>query len=162
ASRLSGGTLSGLRAIVGAANGRDDRYERAAHARGKSYHDLIHLRAGNLSDAPDALVYPNTPDEVGRILQWAKAEEIPGHPFAGGSSVVGGVTGTRGACTAAIALDLTLMNKLRVVDMISHTATAEAGIYGVDLEAQLNAQGYKHGHHPQSFEFSTLGGWIAA
>ncbi|MFM9861984.1 MAG: FAD-binding oxidoreductase [Micropepsaceae bacterium] len=141
---------------------RDDTYERASHARGKSYSDLLKLRAGDLSDAPDAVVYPKTSDEVVRVLAWASAERVAVVPFAGGSSVVGGLTGSAPGFDAVIALDLTAMNKFVSIDKTSLTATAEAGIYGVDFEAALNAQGFKHGHHPQSFEFSTLGGWIAA
>ncbi len=149
-------------ALAAIAEVRDDTFERASHTRGKSYFDLLKLRAGDLSDAPDAVVYPKTSDEVVRVLAWASAERVAIVPFAGGSSVVGGLTGSAKGFDAAIALDLTAMNKFISIDKTSLTATAEAGIYGVDLEAALGAQGYKLGHHPQSFEFSTLGGWIAA
>lgn len=161
-SRLEARAREALIGVVGAANVRDDRFERASHARGKSYHDLLHLRAGRLDDAPDAVVYPHSADDVVRVVRWVAEHRIALVPFAGGSSVVGGLTGSRANFAAAVALDLTEMNKLLAVDPVSLTATAEAGIYGVDLEAQLNAKGFKHGHHPQSFEFSTLGGWIAA
>lgn len=162
ASALDAGARGALAAIVGGENVRDGLYERAAHTRGKSYHDLLHLRAGRLDDAPDAVVYPRSADEVVRVLKWAEGAKVAVVPFAGGSSVVGGVTGGRGNFASVIALDLTGMNKLVSVDEVSLTATAEAGIYGADLEAALGARGLKLGHHPQSFEFSTLGGWIAA
>ena len=149
-------------ALAAIAEVRDDAYERASHTRGKSYFDLLKLRAGDLSDAPDAVVYPKTADEVVRVLAWASTERVAVVPFAGGSSVVGGLTGSAKGFDATIALDLTAMNKFLALDKVSLTATAEAGIYGVDFEAALGAQGFKHGHHPQSFEFSTLGGWIAA
>jgi len=149
-------------ALAAIAEVRDDAFERASHTRGKSYFDLLKLRAGDLSDAPDAVVYPKTADEVVRVLAWASAERVAVVPFAGGSSVVGGLTGSAKGFEATIALDLTAMNKFIGIDKTSLTATAEAGIYGVDLEAALSAQGFKLGHHPQSFEFSTLGGWIAA
>jgi alkyldihydroxyacetonephosphate synthase len=161
-SRLGGGVRAALTAIVGEAGVRDDVFERASHARGKSYFDLLHLRAGRLDDAPDAVIYPRKADEVVRVLQWAEEKCVALVPFAGGSSVVGGVTGSPGGFDAVAALDLTAMNRLIELDEVSLTATAEAGIYGSDLEAALNARGFKHGHHPQSFEFSTLGGWIAA
>jgi alkyldihydroxyacetonephosphate synthase len=149
-------------ALAAIAEVRDDVYERASHTRGKSYFDLLKLRTGDLSDAPDAVVYPKSADEVVRVLAWASAERVAVVPFAGGSSVVGGLTGSAKGFDATIALDLTAMSKFAGIDKTSLTATAEAGIYGADLEAALNAQGFKHGHHPQSFEFSTLGGWIAA
>jgi alkyldihydroxyacetonephosphate synthase len=161
-SALGAEARAAVSAIVGGDNVRDDAYERASHARGKSYHDLLHLRAGRIDDAPDAVVYSRSADEVVRVLQWAESQKIAIIPFAGGSSVVGGVTGSRGNFTASVALDVTSMNKMISVDDVSLTATAEAGIYGVDLEMALGAKGYKLGHHPQSFEFSTLGGWIAA
>jgi len=161
-SRLGTSAREALVAGIGGDNVRESVFERASHARGKSYHDLLHLRAGKLDDAPDAVVYPSSAEETVRILQWAEQFKVAVIPFAGGSSVVGGVTGSAGNFSASIALDLTEMNKLLSVDEVSMTATAEAGIYGVDLEAALSAQGFKLGHHPQSFEFSTLGGWIAA
>lgn len=162
ASGLSAAAREAAVAIVGAGNVRDGTYERASHARGKSYNDLLYLRAGKLDDAPDAVVYPRSGDETVRVLQWAESHKVAVIPFAGGSSVVGGVTGSRGNFAASVALDLTEMNKMLSVDEVSMTATAEAGIYGSDLEAALSAKGFKLGHHPQSFEFSTLGGWIAA
>src|SRR5262245_21808795 len=92
-SALDAPARAALVAIVGQANVRDTAYERASHARGKSYHDLLHLRAGRLDDAPDAVVYPRSGDETVRVLQWAEANKAAVIPFAGGSSVVGGVTG---------------------------------------------------------------------
>ncbi|MDZ4739582.1 MAG: FAD-binding oxidoreductase [Alphaproteobacteria bacterium] len=161
-SRLVGAARDELGEGIGGANVRDSAYERAAHARGKSYLDLLHLRAGNLSDAPDAVVYPHSSDDVVRLLRWAEQHRVAVVPFAGGSSVVGGLTGSAPEFSASIALDLTEMNRFIGLDEVSLLATAEAGIYGVDFEAALAAKGFKHGHHPQSFEFSTLGGWIAA
>lgn len=161
-SKLIGLARSELIDGLGAANVRESHYERAAHARGKSYLDLLYLRAGDLSAAPDAVVYPHSSDEIVTLLRWAEKHHVAVVPFAGGSSVVGGLTGTAAGFSAVVALDLTEMNRFISVDEVSLTATAEAGIYGVDFEAALNAKGLKHGHHPQSFEFSTLGGWIAA
>ena len=161
-SRLDGAARDELVAGLGSDCVRDSFEERRSHARGKSYFDLLCLRRGDLSAAPDAVVYPRTGDEIVTLLRWAEKHRVAVVPFAGGSSVVGGVTGTTGGLAASIAVDLTRMNRLIGVDDVSMTATAESGIYGVDLEAGLKARGFKHGHHPQSFEFSTLGGWIAA
>ncbi|HEO72721.1 MAG TPA: FAD-binding oxidoreductase [Candidatus Hydrogenedentes bacterium] len=134
-----------------------DPYERAFHARGQSYHDLLHLRAGRVESAPDAVAYPVSTDECLALVQFAADEGIPLIPFGGGSSVVGGVTGAPGAVT----VDMTLMDKLLDVDGDSLVARAQAGIYGPHLEDALQAQGFTLGHYPQSFQFSTLGGWIA-
>jgi alkyldihydroxyacetonephosphate synthase len=164
APRIGGEVVLGLTAIVGQEHVKQDRYERAFHARGKSYPDLLRLRAGDLGEqVPDAVVYPEDFDEVQAIVELAGAHGVALVPFGGGSSVVGGVTAQRGPDqSGVVTVDMTRMNRLLALDTVSHTATLEAGVYGPDLEAQLQARGYTLGHYPQSFEFSTLGGWIAA
>jgi alkyldihydroxyacetonephosphate synthase len=161
--RLSQEILAQLEAEARGTKITTDPFERALHARGRSYHDLLHLRSGNLQFAPDAVVYPASADEVMSVLSLANRENIAVVPFGGGSSVVGGVTGRSGpGHTGVISLDLTRMHRLISVDRTAKTATFEAGIYGPQLEESLGAQGFTLGHYPQSFEFSTLGGWIAA
>ena len=147
--------------IVGADRVRDDIYERAFHALGRSYYDLLRLRAGDLSLAPDAIVYPRGTEEVLAVLALAAERGIVVIPYGGGTGAVGGVGAARGAFHSAITLDLSAMDRLIEVDPVSATATVEAGITGPELEKALQAKGFTLGHHPQSFEFSTLGGWIA-
>jgi alkyldihydroxyacetonephosphate synthase len=148
--------------IVGAEWVRADAYERAFHARGRSYRDLLLLRAGDVGSAPDVVVYPRA-DEVQAVLAWAAATGVAVVPYGGGTSVVGGVSGERGDGQAGlVTLDTTRMDRLLELDEASHTATFEAGIYGPQLERTLDARGFTLGHYPQSFEYSTLGGWIAA
>jgi alkyldihydroxyacetonephosphate synthase len=150
----------GLTRILGAEHVRDDAYERAFHTLGRSYHDLLRLRAGDLSLAPDAVVYPRATEEVLAILAFAAKHDIAVIPFGGGTSVVGGVSGVRGAFKKAITVDLSAMDRVIDIDTVSGTATIEAGITGPALEKALEAKGVTLGHTPQSFEFSTLGGWI--
>jgi alkyldihydroxyacetonephosphate synthase len=159
--RLSAGERQCFVSILGTDRVRDDAFERAFHTRGKSYHDLLLLRAGALSDAPDAVLYPRGSDEVLKILAFAGENDIAVIPYGGGSSVVGGVTAAPNRFHAAITLDLSGMAEVADVDVLSGTASAEAGIYGVALEKALQAKSLTLGHYPQSFEFSTLGGWIA-
>ncbi|MBU6444087.1 MAG: FAD-binding oxidoreductase [Alphaproteobacteria bacterium] len=159
--RLSEQDRAALTAIVGAERILEDDYARAYHARGKSYHDLLHLRAGDLSCAPDAVVCPRGGEEVGAILRFADAQGIAVVPYGGGSSVVGGVTAEKGPLRAVISLDLSGLDRLIDIDPVSQTATLEAGISGPALEKALAAKGMTLGHYPQSFEFSTLGGWIS-
>ncbi|MBI1261673.1 MAG: FAD-binding protein [Rhizobiales bacterium] len=160
---LSNATLKRLRDIVGDEQVCTDDYERAFHARGKSYHDLIYLRAGHLAMAPDAVVYPRNADEVLAIVTLASEENIALIPYGGGSSVVGGVNAVGKVLAGAIiTLDTTLMTRVIQIDKMAMTARIEAGIYGPALEAALQAHGVTLGHYPQSFEYSTLGGWIAA
>ncbi len=157
---LSAEDRDGLRKIVGADRVHEDKYERAFHALGRSYYDLLRLRAGDLSAAPDVVVYPRGTEEVLALLAFAAERGIAVIPYGGGTSVVGGVSGGRGPFKAAITLDISAMDRLIDVDAVSGTATAEAGIYGPALEKALQTKGFTLGHHPQSFEFSTLGGWI--
>ena len=160
-SRLDEEDRAALGAIVGAERVQEDDYARAYHARGKSYHDLLHLHAGDLSCAPDAVVCPRGAGEVEAILRFADAQSIAVVPYGGGSSVVGGVTAEKGPFRAVISLDLSGLDRLIAVDPVSQTATAEAGISGPALEKALGAKSMTLGHYPQSFEFSTLGGWIS-
>tara|TARA_R110000824_G_scaffold118960_2_gene271437 strand:+ start:54315 stop:55988 length:1674 start_codon:yes stop_codon:yes gene_type:complete len=162
-SRLSHDTISRLSAIVGGAQVKTDSYERAFHARGKSYHDLLYVREGKLDMAPDAVVYPRSADEVLQIIKLASEEDIALIPYGGGSSVVGGINAmAKSLGGAVITLDTTLMTRVIQIDKIAMTATIEAGIYGPALEAALQKHGVTLAHYPQSFQFSTLGGWIAA
>lgn len=163
ASRLDEETRAELVRICGGNQVHVDDYERAFHARGKSYHDLLHLRAGNLAGAPDAVVYPRSADEMQAVVSLAAAHGLALVPYGGGSSVVGGVTGREeGETRVCLSVDTTHMSALLAVDDTAMTATAQAGIYGPALDRALAEHGVRLGHYPQSFEYSTLGGWIAA
>ena len=152
-------------ALVGATSEdrvKTDAFERALHAVGRSYHDLIRIRAGDVSMAPDAVVYPESEAETLAVLRVAEESGIAVVPFGGGSSVVGGVEGRAPKGQPVVTLDTTRMARLLEIDATSMTARAEAGIYGPALEEELGRSGFTLGHFPQSFEYSTLGGWIAA
>jgi alkyldihydroxyacetonephosphate synthase len=162
-SRIESSLLAELRAAVGDEQVKTDAYERAFHARGRSYADLLHLRAGNLEVVPDAVVYPRAADEVLAVVELATARGLAVVPYGGGSSVVGGVSASGGPDhVGVVTLDTTLLDRVLEVDEVSMTASIEAGIYGPKLERDLGTRGCMLGHFPQSFEFSTLGGWIAA
>jgi alkyldihydroxyacetonephosphate synthase len=160
-SALSAEDRAALAAIVGADRVLVDTFERAYHARGRSYLDLLRLRAGDLSEAPDAVVTPRATEEVLAVLALAAEREIAVVPFGGGTGVVGGVTAARGRFSAVITLDISEMDCVIAIDPVSQTATVQAGICGPALEKALEAKGFTLGHFPKSFEFSTLGGWIA-
>lgn len=162
ASKLDPEVLGALQAATAKERVHTSALERAAHACGRSYPDLLRLRAGQLSTAPDAVVYPESHAECQTVLERCAAAGVAVVPFGGGSSVVGGVEGLAGEKPAVVTLDTTRMHRRLELDAVSHTATFEAGIWGPDLEAALQAEGWTLGHYPQSFEFSTLGGWIAA
>lgn len=156
ASQLTDAQLSALASITNAAT---DERVRVLHAYGRSYRDLVRLRRGEIPNPPDAVVYPASEEDVARVIQFCAEHNFALVPFGGGSSVVGGVEPRDHRVT--ITLDLARLNRIIAVDAISQTATIEAGVCGPDLERELNARGFTLGHLPQSFEFSTLGGWIA-
>jgi len=160
-SRLADGAREKLRLALGDDRVREDKFERVYHAYGRSYHDVLRLRAGDLSQAPDAVVYPRNTEDVQLVLAVAGEFAIAIVPFGGGTSVVGGVSATPDGFHAVITVDLTAMDRVIAIDPISQTAVVEAGIYGPDLKAALSEHDLVLGHTPQSFEFSTLGGWIA-
>lgn len=135
---------------------------RVRHAAGKSYLDLVRLRKGRLEAAPDAVLHPTTATQIERVLAAAAERGIAVVPFGGGTSVVGGVHPGRAKQRAVVTLDLRALARLVEVNPRNLTAVAEAGILGPALEKELGRQGLSLGHFPQSFEFSTLGGWIAA
>lgn len=139
------------------------KLSRISHTYGKSYHDLIRIRRKIFPQAPDALVFPQSEEEILKILQWAAENRIAVVPWGGGTSVVGGVEATAGTdYRGQITVNLTRMNRVLRIYKVSLTADVQAGILGPQLEIELQKQGLTLSHYPESFEYSTLGGWIAA
>ncbi len=158
---LPKGARSAIAAAVGEGGVRDDRVARVEHALGKSYPDLVRIRSGDGSSAPDAVVAPESVDAVPTVLRACADAGVAVVPFGGGTSVVGGVEPLRERHSAAISLDLSRLDRLVAIDPVSLTVTLEPGIFGPELERRLEEQGFTLGHFPQSFEFSTVGGWVA-
>lgn len=150
-----------LAAVVAADHIREDRATRVSHAAGRSYPDLLRLRGGDLPYAPDAVLYPASSQDVDRLLAICHEERIAVVPFGGGTSVVGGVDAFRGGFESCVCISLARLDRIVSIDEESLTATVEAGVFGPDLENDLQEKGFTLGHFPQSFEFSTVGGWVA-
>ncbi len=152
--------------LIAAAGGQEfvqqDHMSRLMHSMGRSLPDLLRLRRGDIRNAPDAVVLPTSNEAVADILRLCVERNWAVVPFGGGSSVVGGVEAWDPQGRPVICLDMTKMNRILAFDPENQTATFQAGIYGPDLEAELAKTNHILGHYPQSFEFSTLGGWIAA
>ncbi len=146
---------------LGAEHVCEDRLARVTHAAGRGYYDLVRLRAGDASGAPDAVLFPGGPEEIAAVLRICAQEQVAVVPFGGGTSVVGGVEPLRGHFHAVVALDLARLDRLLEVDPVSLTATVQAGMTGPELEEALAEHELTLGHFPQSFEFSTVGGWVA-
>lgn len=157
-AKLADSVRDALVQIVGAQNVRESRVERISHAVGRSYPNLLALRSGRLEAAHDAIVYPGSADEIATVLKVCGEHGVAVVPFGGGTSVVGGVDALSGP---QIALDLTRMNRLISADRKSLTARFEPGLTGPEVEQALADHGLTLGHYPQSWEFSTIGGWIA-
>lgn len=159
--RLNAAARQALTAVVGAEAVADGHDVRVEHAAGRSYPDLVRLRAGDASGAPDAVVYPSQASQLAPLLAACAQQGVAVIPFGGGTSVVGGVEALPGSHHAAISLDLSRLHAVVDVDTTSLTATVEPGIFGPELERQLGHAGLTLGHFPQSFEYSTVGGWVA-
>jgi alkyldihydroxyacetonephosphate synthase len=137
--------------------------ERILHSAGRSYYDTIRLNFNLLKSFVDGVAYPVSENQITKVLDYCNKNNIVVIPFGGGSSVVGGVEVTKGTGQSKIlSLDLTKYNKLVNLNTNNRTATFQSGIYGPHLEQILNKEGFTLGHFPQSFVYSTLGGWIAA
>jgi alkyldihydroxyacetonephosphate synthase len=137
-----------------------DAPTRARHTRGQSLPDLIALRSGAGLVFPDGVARPATDDEVTALIAFAREHDLALIPYGGGTSVVGHINPRAGG-RPVLTVSLGRLVALRAFDARSRLATFGTGVCGPDLEGQLQALGYRLGHYPQSFEYSTLGGWIA-
>jgi alkyldihydroxyacetonephosphate synthase len=148
---------SRLEEICGASD-----YERALHCYGRSYSDVVRAFRGRFDHPPDVVAHPRSEDEVQAILDWALSAGAAVIPFGGGTSVVGGVEAA--GCesySGVVTIDLKALDRVLEVDPVSLSARIQAGATGPGLEAQLGEHGLTLRHFPQSFQFSTLGGWVA-
>ena len=161
AGALDGSLVDGLRAIVGDEHVLVDDATRTLRTRGKSTPDLLRARAGDLADAPDAVVRPDGHDDVAAVLAWATEHRVAVVPFGGGTCVTGGLAARRDGFAGLVSLDLVRMKRLLAVDDVSMTATLEPGLRGPEAEALLAEHGLTLGHHPQSFEHASIGGFAA-
>lgn len=127
---------------------------------GQSLGDWLRLRFGRIGPVGDAVAFPETGDEVRQLLDWARAQGLVVIPVGGATSVVGHLTPPEGG-RPVLMLSMQRLRRLLTLDPLSQLARFEAGVLGPDLEAQLRAEGWMLGHYPQSFEYASLGGWIA-
>jgi len=140
----------------------DTPHARASHTFGKSYRDIVRGFRGQLDHPPDLVARPTNEAEVVELLDWCSDASVAAIPYGGGSSVVGGVEAAVGDDYAgAVSIDLTGLDRVLEIDPVSRAARIQAGALGPVLEDQLRPHGYTLRHFPQSFEFSTLGGWLA-
>ena len=139
-----------------------DPRDRVEHAYGRSFPDTVRAFRGRIDHAPDAVVFARDEDAIEATLEWAAREDVAVVPFGGGTSVVGGVEPrVPDDRLGVVSLDLSQMDRVVEVDDVSRAARVQAGVAGPSLERQLGEHGLTMRFFPQSFELSTVGGWIA-
>jgi alkyldihydroxyacetonephosphate synthase len=159
--RLPDAVRERLAGLLGPEHVRDDREARVGHAVGRSYPDLVRLRSGDASSAPDLVLHPGSAEQVESVLAACADARVAVVPFGGGTSVVGGVEPVVDGFAGAVSLDLRRLDRIVAIDPVSLTARLEAGLLGPEVERRLAAEGLTLGHFPQSFEYSSVGGWVA-
>jgi alkyldihydroxyacetonephosphate synthase len=161
ASVLPAGLQARLKEAVGPGQVSTDDRDRVVHSRGKSLTDLIRQRRGNLGRLPDTVVRPGNEEQVAAVLRAAIDEDGVVIPFGGGSCISGSLEAEADERRPVISMDMAHMDQVLAIDATSQLARVQAGVFGPDLERQLNERGWTCGHFPDSFTYSTLGGWIA-
>ncbi len=158
-SRLSEPDIAELRQMSGEGAVSTDSEDRAFFSLGKGYKDLVRMRRGDIANATDAIVRPGNEQQVLGLLRLAAQRRRAVIPFGGGTSVVGGVEPVGEGPT--ITIDMAALSQVLEIDSEAATATVQAGVMGPDLERVLRRSGFTLGHFPQSFRYSSVGGWIA-
>jgi alkyldihydroxyacetonephosphate synthase len=139
----------------------DSAHDRLVHSYGKSFADAVRMWNRDVPNPPDWVAFPRDEQAVADVLDWASRSNVAVVPYGGGSSVCGGVEPAVGASYGAtVSLDLERLNRVKDVDRTSRAALIEGGALGPELEAGLRPHGLTLRHFPQSYQFSTLGGWI--
>ena len=136
-----------------------DAHDRASHSYGKSYRDGVRAFRGDFPNPVDLVAYPTDEADVLALLEWCGGANVVAVPYGGGSSVVGGVEPPHGD-RAVVSIDLAKLDRVLEIDEMSRAARIQGGVLGPALEGQLRPHGYTLRHFPQSFEYSSLGGWI--
>lgn len=136
-----------------------DPRQRLLHARGQSFPDWVAMRSGQFGPVADAICFPGSHAEVVQALDAARRIGASVVPYGGGTSVVGHLN-IPASDRAVVNISLEKMNRLMHLDETSQLATFGAGTPGPEIEAQLKPHGYLLGHFPQSYQYSTIGGWV--
>jgi len=158
--------IAAIEKIAGKNNVSAESYDRLKYSTGKTIEEAIILRGSGIDRVSDLVVHPENKKIVKEIIAYCNTKKIPVYVYGGGSSVNFGLRPAKGGITLVLS---THMNKVIEVNELNQTVTVEAGIMGPALESALNnavelyktKTGYTCGHFPQSFEFSSAGGWVA-
>jgi alkyldihydroxyacetonephosphate synthase len=137
----------------------DDPVDRLRHGHGAAFRELVRALNGDVPTPPDLVVRPRDAADVARVLDWSGGAGIVVVPWGGGTSVVGGVTPPAEA-GPVVSLDLEHLDRVLAIDERSQHALVQGGATGPAIERQLAGHDLTFRHFPQSWEFSTLGGWV--
>lgn len=158
-NKLRSENIEALKNLVGQDNLLLGDYDRAYHSYGKFYSDLLNLRSGKVEHPTDVVITPDNTKQIEDIVQYCDEHGIAIIPFGGGTSVTRALEAPKGGVTLNLSKKF---NKVIQLNETNKSITVQSGILGPDLEKFLNSKGYTCGHFPQSFEYTTAGGWIAA
>jgi len=155
-----------LQKIADKENTSTDEYSRLKFSTGKTIEEAINLRNGKTGPVSDMVIHPKSEEIISEIIKYCNTQKIPVYVYGGGSSVNFGLRPAKGGVTLVMN---TYMNKVIELNELNYTITVQAGIMGPDLEDALNnapeklngKRRYTCGHFPQSFEYSSAGGWVA-
>jgi alkyldihydroxyacetonephosphate synthase len=139
-----------------------DPHDRVSHGLGKAYRDVVRGMRGQIDNPPDLVARPTDEEELEEVIGWCAEAGAAAIPYGGGTSVVGGIEPRIGdEYSGSVSIDLGRFDRVLEVDSVSSAARIQGGTLGPSLEDQLGEHGLTLRHFPQSFEYSTLGGWIA-
>ncbi len=157
--------INAMKEIVGEEFVSTNDYDRLSVSFGNTTYDIMRIRENRLDSLPDLVVYPDTTEQIEKIVAYCTLNKIPLYVYGGGSSVTRGVEPVKGG----ISLDMRLRyNKVLEFNEIDQTIKVQTGMSGPQLESHLNnamsefnaCRAYTCGHFPQSFEHSSVGGWV--
>ena len=163
--RIGQTDIQNFESIVGKENVATDDYSRLRYSRGKTVEEAAELRNGNIGEVTDIVLHPRSKNDVRKIISLCNDRKIPVHVYGGGSSVTLGLVPAQGGVTLVMG---THMNKLISINETNQTALVQPGMLGPSYEEALNnaparfgtKRAYTCGHFPQSFEYSSVGGWV--
>jgi alkyldihydroxyacetonephosphate synthase len=161
ATKASEAFVKTLVGIFGEGNVHADVRDRFLHGFGKGYLDLMQAWKGYSQHLPDVIVYPTKDSQIAQLFSESANWDFVVVPYGGATSVVGGVSSRISDGKIIVCLDFRLMNRILSIDEKSLLVEVQPGCIGPDLERTLNSVGFTAGHFPQSFEYSSVGGWVA-
>ena len=161
ASRADDAFMAALNAVVSPAAISQDPIVRLRHGHGHTVEEIYALRNDGLSRIPDVVVYPESTEDVEHLVSFAAAHNVCLLPYGGGTNVIDALRCPDSETRVILSVDMRRMNRILWIDAENHTACVQAGAVGRHLADALGKHGFTMGHEPDSYEFSTLGGWIA-